>query len=280
MPDVDLAAVRDGFSRKADPYDRRIATDPADAWARGLVRAEVVRRVRRGARILELNAGTGADAAWLADRGYAVHATDVAPGMVERIAARAAERPGRMTAEERSFSDLAGLAGAPFDLVVSNFGGLNCTNRLEVVGREVAGVLRPGGHAVLVVMPPVSPWEHALVVRGDWRTSIRRWRRGGVLANIEGVPVRTWYHRPGRVAAAFGPGFRLVGVRSIGCFAPPLLFERFPSRHPRLTAAGRWLDERLGRVPPFNRMGDFCIVTLRRVIRDPGEAAHTAAGTG
>ena len=267
MPDVeavDLAAVRDGFSHKADPYDRRIATDPADAWARGLVRAEILRRARPGDRILELNAGTGADAAWLADRGFTVHATDVAPGMVERIAVRAAERPGRLTAEERSFTDLAGVPGAPFDLVVSNFGGLNCTNELDLVGRGVATALRPGGHAVLVVMPPVSPWEHALIARGDWRTAVRRWRRGGVIANIEGVPVRTWYHRPGLLAAAFGRSFRLVAVRSIGCFAPPLLFERFPSRHRRVTAAGRWLDERLGTVPPFNRAGDFCVVTLRR----------------
>jgi SAM-dependent methyltransferase len=268
VPDVeavrDLDAVREGFSRKAEPYDRRIATDPADAWARGLVRMEVLRHARAGDRILELNAGTGADAAWLADRGFVVHATDVAPGMVERIAARAAERPGRLTAEERSFTDLAGVPGAPFDLVVSNFGGLNCTNDLDVVGRGVARVLRAGGHAVVVVMPPISPWEHALILRGDGRTAIRRWRRGGVIANIEGAQVRTWYHGSDRVVSAFGPAFRLVGRRSIGCFAPPLLFERFPVRHPRVTAAGRWLDERVARHAPFNRIGDFCVITLRR----------------
>ena len=265
MPSVDaseLAAVREGFSRKAEPYDRRIALDPADAWARGIVRREVERRVRPGARILEINAGTGADAAWLADRGYTVLATDIAPGMVERISARAAERPGRLRAAERSFTDLDGLEGAPFDLVLSNFGGLNCTDRLELVGAEVRGVLRPGGHAVLVVMPPISPWEHALVLRGDSRTALRRWRRGGVLANIEGSLVRTWYHRPGRVATAFAPAFRMVALRSIGCFAPPLMFEGFPRRHRRAAALGRRLEERLGALPPFNRMGDFCVLTL------------------
>ena len=75
--------------------------------------------------------------------------------------------------------------------------------------------------------------------------------------------MRTWYHAPGRVARAFAPRAAVVSLRSVGCFAPPLMFEGFPGRHPRIAAAGRWLDERLGPLPPFNRVGDFCVITLR-----------------
>ena len=45
----------------------------------------VARLVPAGAHILELNAGTGTDAVQLARRGYRLHATDVAPGMLDRL---------------------------------------------------------------------------------------------------------------------------------------------------------------------------------------------------
>ena len=52
---------------------------------RNKVYSHVLRHVPRGARILELNAGTGTDAVELAQRGYFVHATDIAPGMLNRL---------------------------------------------------------------------------------------------------------------------------------------------------------------------------------------------------
>ncbi len=262
---VDLDAVRVGFSRKAESYDARLRDHPVDGWARGVVRAIVLRNLRPGEAILEINAGTGADAAFFAERGFRVHATDVAEGMVERIREKvaAAGSPEGFTAEVRSFTDLGGVPGAPYDAVLSNFGGLNCTDRLAEVARGIEGVLRPGGVAVLVVMPPICPWEHVQALRGHLRTATRRWHRGGVLANVGGSRVRTWYPSPGSVARSFGPSFRRDGLRSICLFAPALLLEGLPRRHPRLTRAGMWLDERLGSVWPFNSMGDFYVLMLR-----------------
>ena len=39
---------------------------------------------RAAGSILELNAGTGTDAVWFAERGYRVHATDIAEGMQDK----------------------------------------------------------------------------------------------------------------------------------------------------------------------------------------------------
>ena len=268
---VDLDAIGVGFSRKAIAYDARLRTHPVDIWARGQIRRLVVDALRPGAAILEINAGTGADAAYLAALGFRVHATDIAAGMVAAIRQKieATRSPESFTAEIRAYSQLAGVPGAPYDLVLSNFGGLNCTDSLGPVARGIAGVLRSGGLAVLVVMPPLCPWEHVQILRGHRATATRRWRRGGVLANIEGVGVRTWYHPAGRVAAAFGPDFRVREIRSLCLFAPALLLERFPLRHPRLTRLGMRLDERLGGLWPFRAMGDFCVITLEYRPRRP-----------
>jgi len=262
---VDLDAVRAGFSRKAAEYDERLATHPVDRWARARIREVVLGRLRPGDAILEINAGTGSDAALFADQGFRVHATDVAEGMVARIRTKIQDRgsPPSFTAELRSFTELAGVAGAPYDLVFSNFGGLNCTDRLPDVARELSRVLRPGGFAVLVVAPPVCPWEHVQIVRGHWRTATRRWVRGGAWANVEGARVHAWYHTPSAVQRAFGPRFRRRILESVCLFAPALFLEGFPRRHASLTHLGMWMDERLASRWPFSTMGDFCVLTLQ-----------------
>lgn len=257
------ATVAAAFSGKAADYDGRSVDHPVDRWAREVVRATVRRHVAPGGSILEINAGTGLDAAALAAAGYRVHATDIAPGMLARAAERASGQPS-MTVESRSFLDLPGVPGAPFDLVLSNFGGLNCTDRLDVVASGIAEVLRPGGAAVIVFMPPVSPWEHVQVVRGDVGTATRRWRRGGVMANIAGTAVRVWYPSARTVASAFGTGFRVVEARALCLFAPSMMLEGFPRRHRTLTRLGMWLDDRLAARWPFRLAGDFTILVLER----------------
>ena len=119
-------------------------------------------------------------------------------------------------------------------------------------------------------MPPFAPWEHVQVVRGHWRTAIRRWRRRGVEANIGGVPVRTWYPSARTVEAAFGPGFRRLELRALCLFAPSLMLSGFPRRHLRIARIGMRLDEALGGGWPFRLAGDFSILVLERRTAAPG----------
>jgi ubiquinone/menaquinone biosynthesis C-methylase UbiE len=262
---TDESIVGRAFSAKAPEYDARMLDHPLDAWARERVRSAVRRHLAPSGSILEVNAGTGLDAAALAADGYRVHATDIAPGMLELAQRRANAGDGHhFTVERRSFLALEGIDGAPFDLVLSSFGGLNCTDRLDLFADGVKAVLRPGGVAVLVFMPPVAPWEHVQVVRGHWRTAIRRWRRRGVLANIGGTPVRTWYPSARTVETAFGPGFRRLELRALCLFAPSLMLGEFPRRHATFTRLGMRLDEALGARWPFRLAGDFSILVLER----------------
>lgn len=260
---VDLNAVNAGFSRKAQVYDAYCEGHPVIRSARRVVRNEVELRLARGGSILELNAGTGSDAAYFADEGFLVHATDVADGMVNAIREKAARRPERLTVQQLSFTELEEVKGAPFDLAFSNFGGLNCIPDLHLVTRHLNSILKPGGYVVLVVMPPVCPWELAQILRGRFRVATRRFHRDGILANVEGAQVMTWYHSPKKVRQAFGAGFRLLHQHPLSLFCPPSYMDNFPVRFPRLTEFLLRLDNSLGWRFPFHNWGDFVMYSFR-----------------
>lgn len=259
---MDLEAVKRGFTGQAAVYDAYGAGHPAIRWARGQVRARVTERLAPGARLLELNAGTGEDAAYFAERGYWVHATDVADGMLAEIARKAAGPAlgGRLTVQACSFLDLRAVTGGPYDLVFSNFGGLNCAPDLRPVAAGLPAVLRPGGQVVWVVMPPVCPWELAQLARGRWRVALRR-VRGRTLARVAGAAVPTYYFTPAAVRAALGPDFCSIQYRSLALFSPPAFMDGFPHRFPRLFHWLTRLDERVGGWPLLNTWGDFVTLT-------------------
>jgi SAM-dependent methyltransferase len=262
-PDRD--AVERGFSAKAAEYDELAVTHPVVRWMRDRIRATALRELGPPpASVLEVNAGSGLDAAYFAGAGYRVHASDIAPGMLDALSLKASlpEIGGRLTFEKLSLTDLDQVSGRPYDLVFSNLGGLNCIPRLEEFTRGLPSVLRPGGVVVCAVMPPVCPWEVALVVRGHWRTALRR-LRGRTVANVEGARVRVWYHAPGMLTRALGTGFRTVSLRSFCLFCPPSYFQGLARRHPRLIQLLTRVDDELGRLTPLNRAGDFYVLVSR-----------------
>ena len=187
------------------------------------------------------------------------------PGMLAAISEKAADPllVGSLSLEERSFDDLGGVDGAPYDLVFSNLGGLNCTDDIDAVAEGMQRVLKPRGAVVLVLMPPVCPWEVAQVLRGHVRFATRRWSRDPVMANVGGEQQPVWYHTPGRVRRALGPAFEVTALRSFCLLAPPSYFEGFADRHPRLFRSLSRLDNLIGGTWPLNRAGDFYALVAR-----------------
>jgi hypothetical protein len=101
---IDFDSINRGFSAKALVYDDYGADHPVILWARAQVRGHLMALVPPPAHILELAAGTGADATFLAEHGYRVHATDLADGMVAetRRKIEALGLQGRDKGERRS----------------------------------------------------------------------------------------------------------------------------------------------------------------------------------
>jgi ubiquinone/menaquinone biosynthesis C-methylase UbiE len=255
------------FSRKADEYDACGDDHINLARMRRKVYDHVLRFLRPADRLLELNAGTGIDAAFFAGCGQLVHAIDIAPGMIDHITAKIDQLhlSDRLTVQTLSFTELDRVESAPFDYVLSNFGGLNCIADLTLVTRHLARALRPGGSVTWVIMPPICPWEMALVLKGQIKIATRRWSRRGTLAHVEGVPFTTMYFTPRQVLDALGPNFRLLRLEGLSVFAPPADRVEFPRRFPRLYRALVNLDDALASRWPFNHWGDFFILTAQAV---------------
>jgi SAM-dependent methyltransferase len=265
MPDLPSPAA-EAFSRKALVYDAFGEDHPNLARMRKRVRDHIRSLAPPGGQLLELNAGTGADAAHLAAAGFRVLATDIAPGMLAeaRLKASRPEVEDRLAVRSLSLTDLAALEEGPFDLIFSNMGGLNCIPDLRKVTRELPRFLKPGGFVVFVVMPRVCPWEWTALLRGDARTAFRRLRSGGTLANVEGVPVPTFYFTARQAEAAFGSSFTRTGLETLALAAPPADRKQFAHRHPRLYRFLTALDSRIGQLPAFRGWGDFFMLTMRR----------------
>ncbi len=259
------ATIAEAFSRTAERYDLFAEDHPHQTRMRGKVYAHLARHVPPGARILELAAGTGTDAVELARRGYRVHATDVAPGMLARLRDKV-ERSGlapRVSVQECSFTELDRVTGGPYDAVFSDLGGLNCAPDLGAVIRQLPRVLAPGGIVTWVLMPPVCLWELALILRAQPRVALRRLRPGGTRAHLEGLFFTVHYHTPREGVAAFGRDHRVLEIEGLSVITPTAESKGFAKRHPHLYDALSWLDDRVAHVPPWRGWGDFFIVSLR-----------------
>src|SRR5580693_8582304 len=169
--------VAAAFSKQARSFDDYDAGNTIIHYKRNRVREQVLRHLPTAGSILELNAGTGTDAVWFAERGFRVHATDIAEGMQEKLREKVRIRgmEDLVTTELCSYHELGNLRQrGPFDLIYSNFAGLNCTGDLDSVLQSFWPLLRPGGQVSLVILPGFCLWETLMLFRGKFRTAFRR----------------------------------------------------------------------------------------------------------
>ena len=209
---------------------------------------------------LELNCGTGEDAIWLAQQGWQVLATDVSAEMVEVAQAKVelvSNEPGnsshRRTSKLRfqtcSFAEIEHLPEGNFDLIFSNFGGLNCVSPTELsqLGPIFAQKLKPGGEFIAVVMSRFCWWETLyFLLKRKPREAFRRFSKKPVEARLDAqTTVSTWYYSP----AEFQKHLQFKGTRStvqpIGFWLPPSYLNPFFEKRPRLLSFLNFLEQRL-----------------------------------
>src|ERR1700723_1431044 len=77
--------VSNAFSKQSSSFDETDAGNEILQWMRSRVYEKVLEVWRSGEHILEINAGTGIDALFFAQKGFFVHATDNAPGMLKTL---------------------------------------------------------------------------------------------------------------------------------------------------------------------------------------------------
>jgi ubiquinone/menaquinone biosynthesis C-methylase UbiE len=258
------------FSKQSLIFDDYDAGNTIIHYKRQRVREHVLRYMPSGGRgdILELNSGTGEDASYFAQQGYRVHATDIAEGMQFQLREKM-WRLGlndKVTAELCSFNSLEQLQRkGPYDLIFSNFAGLNCTGSLDAVLASFSPLLKPGGQVTLVVLPGFCLWESLLVFRGKFRTAVRRWfSRNGTRSHVEGVYFKSWYYSPLYIIRHLGADFELLGLEGLCTIVPPSYIEHFAEKRPGLYSWLRKKEDRWKGSWPWNRIGDYYIISFRK----------------
>ena len=151
---TDFTEIREAWTEIASGYDEHVTPSNVPIAETALQRAGL----RPEMRMLDVAAGSGAFSIPAARAGAEVVATDISPGMVERLEARAkAEGLSNLEARVMDGHDLD-FADDTFDIAGSQFGVMLFPDLPRGV-RELARVTRPDGHVVLVTLGPPDTVE-------------------------------------------------------------------------------------------------------------------------
>ncbi len=258
----------EAFTRQSSVFDAIYSSNIIIQYKRDRVRKHVENFLKPDSNILELNAGTGEDAIYFAQKNHHVHATDISEGMqAELKKKRDSEGLTRsISTEICSFTELENLQNSgPYDFIFSNFAGLNCTGELDKVLLSFNKLLKPGGTVTLVIMPGFCLWETLLALKGNFKTAFRRFNsKNGVRAHIEGVYFTCWYYKPSYIKEILKNDFELMSVEGLCSIVPPSYMENFPKKHPKFF---KWLcseEQRYKSMFPWKNIGDYFIISLQK----------------
>jgi SAM-dependent methyltransferase len=255
------------WDHAAETYQQDFAGTVIGRTRREAIWRELDATFHAGQKILEINCGTGLDAAHLAERGATVVACDISRRMIElaREHARARGVPERITHRVLPTEQLGSLiAEGPFDGAFSSFSGLNCVEDLEPVGRNLAQLVRPGGAFVASVMGRFVPWEVAwFAAHGNLKAATRRWRLKPVY-QLEGDGIAVVLRSVSEMQRTLAPEFRLTRWKGIGIAVPPSYMERWAARAAWLTRGLAALDRALAPVPLIRGMADCVLLRFVR----------------
>ena len=208
------------FDKLASQYDR--------LWTHstvGLLQREAVWRHMRpllqpGQTALDLGCGTGEDALRLMRAGLRVRAIDASSEMVKIARSRGVD------AESGAANPgCSRLSGGSLDVILSNFGVLNCIEDIESLGEPLALLVKPGGYLIVCVIGRFCLWETAwALIRRKPAKAFRRWRNSA----MSSLGIRVSYPSNRRLKAAFHPYFTLLNWRGIGLSVPPSYVSGLP----------------------------------------------------
>jgi len=193
---------------------------------------------KEGLRILELNCGTGEDAIWFAKKGHTVLATDISDKMLEVTEKKAIKNKLNNKIKTNKI-DLTKIdefiSNDTFDLVFSNFGGINCIPFKDLYNLPafLSKLINPSGRLIMVIMPTFCIWEmFYFTLKFNFKKAFRRSSTKKVKVKINDEEMLIDYYPPYLVRKIFRKEFAQVALRPVGFFIPPSYLDKFfSSKH-------------------------------------------------
>lgn len=121
----------------------------------------------------------------------------------------------------------------PFNLIFSNFGGLNCidSNSMAMLSMALRKMLKPGGSLIIVLMGRKCWWESLyFLLKGNPKEAFRRKNGGPVEANVGDKKILTWYYDPQEYSNLFSNQFKTKVIKPVGIALPPSYMDSIFSK--------------------------------------------------
>ena len=251
------------FDQAAKNYDSGFTFSEIGKKQRSLVYKQLQKPLANCKTILEINCGTGEDALWLHKQGFLVTATDVSEKMIAVAQAKSQDKNPifkvldiKKIAEDTHF----------FDMIFSNFGGLNCLSHSELVDffANSHTILSQNGFLTLVIMPKNTLWEQFyFAFKFAFKKAFRR-KNEFAIANVDGENVKTYYYNPQDIVNLAAANYKVVSVQPIGFFIPPSYLEPF-FKNKKILLKGLWfLENSISSWSFLSKYADHYSITLQK----------------
>lgn len=258
------------FDRSAASYDADFTYSVIGRAQRDIVHEYLENNLNfsKVLQILELNCGTCEDALFFAEKGADILATDVSEKMLEvaKEKVKSAGLENKICIKKLDTADLA-LENfeRKFDLIFSNFGGLNCISSDKI--KELSGafrrILNPSGRMIFTIMPSLTLWEiFYFSFRREFREAFRRRKRSGLEVKIKDSIVHTYYYSPREIIKIFSGNFKLIRIRPVGFFVPPSYLENFFKKKAGLFQGLKKIERAIKNVAALSSFSDHFIIDL------------------
>jgi SAM-dependent methyltransferase len=169
---VSSSLAREDLEDAARPSANQVDWDHrygGDRMWSGNPNGTLVQEVRglAAGRALDVGAGEGGDAVWLAEQGWTVTASDISARALERVAAEAGRRGLRIACLHVDANALEAFERAAFDLVSAQYASIPRTPDDRGV-RNLLDAVAPGG-TLLVVSHDLTPMRTPIDTHHDSR---------------------------------------------------------------------------------------------------------------
>lgn len=232
------------FDKLAEKYDAEFSDSLVGLSQRSEVWYYLQKHLpTRPASVLELNCGTGRDAAHLSDLGYEVIATDVSEKMVE-VAQKKHAQPTFRVLDANNLDK----EDRHYTILFSNFGGLNflAPEAIKKLADDALKILPENGLLIIVTVHKWCFWELMyFFIRLRWRSAFRR---VSGKADFKNTPV---YYYSDAAMRSFFSEFHFQAAYPIGVFTPPSYDEkllRWLGNKPRIQKSERKFERLISKI--------------------------------
>lgn len=254
------------FDAYAEEYDGHFTQSPIGILQRKRVFHYLAPLLSKEKNVLELNCGTGEDALAISPFVNSVLATDISEDMI-LVANAKKKNIKNVCFEPRDTRSLHKGLQKKYDIVFSDFGGLNCLSKQELqqFSKDIFPFIEKDGKLILVIMGRKCVWENLLF----WKQKDSRYKRRetlkGIDTKINSSTFLTYYYAPKEIGTIFGEKFTVIAHKPIGIFVPPSYFNNyFENRKLRLKFLS-FLEKRLGGFSFLSNYADHYLIILEKI---------------